>query len=178
NKRLVMLKKRFVIFTISLSLAFAYGTCYAQSHTCNKLNWLMGEWIGEGTGKPGDGKGSFTFKEDLSGRILIRRNHSEYPPLGDKAGTVHDDLLVVYSDSLGNPSNAIYFDNEGHVINYHLSFTGSVCIFLSQKSDTFPVFKLTYTLTGPDVINIKFEMSQNGGNFITYTEGLCKRRTL
>lgn len=34
-----------------------------------------------------------------------------------------------------------------------------------------PVFRLTYTWLEPGLENTKFEMSQDGKNFITYVEG-------
>jgi hypothetical protein len=35
---------------------------------------------------------------------------------------------------------------------------------------------LTYTLLEKETINVKFEMSQDGEKFTTYTEGKCKKR--
>ena len=42
-----------------------------QSSTWNKWNWLIGDWVGAGSGQPGQGGGTFSFKNDLDQKILI-----------------------------------------------------------------------------------------------------------
>jgi hypothetical protein len=161
-----------------LTLAF-FGfltTCLGQqTSTWNKWNWLMGEWKGEGSGQPGQGGGTFTFKPDLDKKIIIRKSHSEYPATGNKPEVIHDDLMIVYSDSAGNASKAIYFDNEGHTINYSITYSERSIILTSGKIPGVPVFRLTYVLLDTDMINTKFEMSQDGEKFMTYIEGKSKR---
>jgi hypothetical protein len=144
----------------------------------SKFKWLMGEWAGEGSGKPGEGKGSFSLKEDLGGKILVRTNHSEYPATKDKPAIIHNDLMVVYTDYTGVPSKAIYFDNESHTINYTISCTDNSIVLLSEKIPQLPVFRLSYNKIDNETITVKFEMSQDGEKFITYTEGRCKRKGL
>jgi hypothetical protein len=58
------------------------------------------------------------LQPDLGGKILVRKNHSEYPAAKDKPKTVHDDLLIVYRDAAAQPGKAIYFGNEAHTIEY------------------------------------------------------------
>ena len=43
------------------------------------VEWLLGDWTGEGGGGPGQGSGSFSFKPDLQGKILVPKNRAEYP---------------------------------------------------------------------------------------------------
>src|SRR5436305_10145756 len=64
-------------------------------------NFLMGEWLtGNGTGTPGTtGTGWFTLDRALDGRVLLRKNHAEYPPLKGRAGAVHDDLTIIYREA-------------------------------------------------------------------------------
>lgn len=38
-----------------------------------------------------------------------------------------------------------------------------------------PVFRLIYSKIESDLMNVKFEMSQDGKNFMTYIEGKSKR---
>src|ERR1700722_640651 len=42
------------------------------------LGFLIGEWVGEGSGKPGQGEGGFSFLPDQDSRILIRKNYANY----------------------------------------------------------------------------------------------------
>ena len=146
-----------------------------QKPTWEKWGWITGEWIGEGTGQPGTGGGTFSFKTDLDQNVLIRRSHSEYPATGDKPKVIHDDLMVVYPDYSGIPSKAIYFDNEGHTINYSISYSDKKIIFSSDKIPNVPVFRLTYSLLDNETVNTKFEMSQDGEKFFTYIEGKSKK---
>lgn len=135
----------------------------------------MGEWRGEGSGQPGTGSGIFTFKTDLNGKILVRKAHTDYPATSAIPATIHDDLLIVYLDHSGNPSKAIYFDNEGHTINYSITYTEQSIVLQSEKIPHIPVFRLTYTSLGKDVIDTKFEMSQDGVKFVTYIKRKSKK---
>jgi hypothetical protein len=81
-------------FKISLTvLLFAFfSVSYGQQDsTWKKWNWLMGEWVGEGNGTPGQGGGEFSFILDLDKNILVRKSHSEYPATKDKPETSHKD---------------------------------------------------------------------------------------
>lgn len=136
-----------------------------------KWNWLIGDWKGEGIGTPGQGGGVFTFYPDLDKKILIRKSHTEFPVEENRPQFFHDDLMVIYPDNLGNISNAIYFDNEGHTLNYLIAYTDSSIVLTSTKILDAPVFRLTYTRLNAESVNIKFEMSKDGISFFTYLEG-------
>ena len=140
-----------------------------------KWTWLIGDWKGEGAGEPGKGSGSFSFMPDLNEKILVRKAHSVYPQDNGKPAIVHDDLLIVSLDYSGNPSKAAYFDNEGHTINYSISYSEKEIILLSEKVPAVPVFRLTYTYLDKETVNTKFEMSQDGVQFMTYVEGKSKK---
>ncbi len=155
-----------------IALTGIFTTCFGQQNPkWEKWDWLMGEWIGEGTGTPGKGGGFFTFSLDLDRKILVRKSHKEFPPAGEKPAVIHNDLMVVYPDSKGTPSKAIYFDNEGHTIYYTIDYTESAIVLTSGKIQDAPVFMLTYTMIDFETVNIKFEMSKDGKDFTTYMEG-------
>ncbi|MDQ3744837.1 MAG: hypothetical protein M3444_10675 [Acidobacteriota bacterium] len=159
----------------SLALVFA---CFALSFTegrekqgskpggaagLGSLRFLLGKWAGEGGGEAGQGSGYFTFEEGLQGKVLIRKNHSEYPATKDRPAFAHDDLMIVYADAANGP-RAFYTDSEGHVINYALSVSedGQSVTFLSDPRDPGPRYRLTYVLTGPDTLALTFEASPPG----------------
>lgn len=163
--------KKYLLTTI---IFFAFTvTSFAQQNNWDKWNWMLGQWHGEGGGEPGKGGGTFSFALDLDKKIIVRKSHSEYPATGNKPKIVHDDLMIVYLDFTGNPSKAIYFDNEGHTINYTISYTDKTITFISDKIQNVPVFRLSYTLLDNNAVNTKFEMSQDGEKFTTYVEGKC-----
>lgn len=139
----------------------------------------MGDWVGTGTGKPGEGTGAFSFRPELDGRILVRKNRVEYPARdGSGPGTVHEDLLIVYPAPDGPGFRAIYFDNEGHTIPYlvALSPTGPAVVFESEVAAGKPRFRLSYEgFTGGDVV-IVFSIAASGEDFRIYTTGTARRK--
>lgn len=164
------LKLAFTTFTILCSLIAV--TNAAQ----NDLNFLVGDWVGGGSGEPGQGAGSFSFTPDLQQHIIVRRAHSEYPASGNKPAIVHDDLLIVYSDQ----AKAIYFDNEGHVIHYDITtdLPKKTATFLSTDPSPMPLFRLTYVQPSDNQLTITFEISPTGKtqDFKTYLTGAATRK--
>jgi len=161
-----------------LTILFLSFPLFAQqnSNTWEKLDFLIGNWKGEGNGKPGQGEGTFSFKLDLDKNILVRISHSEYPASEGKPTTVHNDLLIIYRNYTGVPNRAIYFDNENHVINYSITYTNNKdIVFTSDKIPNVPTFRLTYSIIDDVTVNTKFEISKDGENFFTYIEGESKR---
>ena len=159
-----------IIFCGILSTGFSQ-----QKPNWDQWRWLTGEWVGEGSGQPGTGGGTFSFKTDLDQHVLIRKSHSEYTATADKPQVIHDDLMVVYPDFSGTPAKAIYFDNEGHTINYSITYSDKSIILTSDKIPNVPIFRLTYSLLDNETVNTKFEMSQDGVKFFTYIEGKSKK---
>lgn len=163
-----------IILTLSC-LAILFEVSGQSWPACEKLNWLIGEWAGEGSGEPGAGGGTFSFKPDLDQHVLVRKSHSEYPATGNKPEVVHNDLMIVYSGSVGNPLKAIYFDNEGHTIQYSVTSDDNSAVFMSEKLLNGPTFRLTYRLLDEHTVNTSFEISRDGITFKTYLEGKSSR---
>jgi hypothetical protein len=160
---------------ISLTLVCSLQSYSQVNNKWNKWNWLLGDWTGVGKGNPGEGVGTFSFTTDLDSNILVRKSHSEYPDRASAKTLIHNDLMIVYSDKAGIPSKAIYFDNEGHSINYSITYHDHSITLLSEEIQGMPIFRLTYTLIEDGKMNTRFEMSQDGKLFFTYIEGLSSR---
>jgi hypothetical protein len=148
-----------------------------QSDTWARWKYLIGEWVGEGNGQPGQGEGSFSFQTDLDGKILVRKNHTVFPETAKSAAKVHDDLLYIYVVSRERNQEAIYFDNEGNTIKYKVSFNESSIVMTSEKSSTSPRFRLTYTRIDDKSVKILFEMAMPDApeTFRTYLEGKANK---
>jgi len=142
------------------------------------LNFLIGDWVGEGGGEPGQGDGGFSFLPDQEGRILIRKNYANYPATKDKPAYSHTDLTVIYQEPGETRLRAIYFDNEGHTIHYtvHPSANGNSVQFVSDVSTAQPRYRLTYLKTGDDQLAIRFEIAPPGKDFSTYIEAKAHRK--
>jgi hypothetical protein len=138
--------------------------------------FLLGEWAGEGEGKPGKGAGRFSFVPDLQGKILVRRHRAEVTAPGGKPA-VHEDLMVIHPGQGGGPAEADYFDNEGHVIRYTVAAGDGRLTFVSAAAPAAPRFRLTYVKEGAESVRVKFEIAPPGkpDGFQTYAEGVCRR---
>jgi hypothetical protein len=144
------------------------------------LEYLIGDWVGEGGGQPGQGAGEFSFHPDLQKRILVRKNYAAYPATKDRPAFTHDDLTVIYRESDNAPLKAVYFDSEGHVIHYSVTASSDqkTIEFVSDVLPSSPRFRLTYVMTGSDTVTIKFEIAPPGkpDSFSTYIEAKAKRK--
>jgi hypothetical protein len=169
-----MIMKYFKFLTVILFLICGISISGQQTTGgWEKWKYLIGEWVGEGNGQPGQGEGSFSFQTDLDGKILVRKNHTVFPETAKYAAKVHDDLLYVYSASRDGSQEAIYFDNEGNTIKYNVSLTGNSIVMTSEKSSSSPRFRLSYIKIDDKSVNIIFEMAQPDAPeaFRTYLEG-------
>jgi hypothetical protein len=106
--------------------------------------------------------GRYTFGRELDGHILARHATSDKNCAAPaNFDCQHGDLLYIYPADSGQGWQAIYFDNEGHVIHYDVSTPKpGVAIFLSPPSHG-PQFRLTYELTS-GVMTGRFEMQMPG----------------
>ncbi len=141
-------------------------------------NALVGEWRGEGKGAPGEGSGVASFRFELEGSVLVRRNVADYPAAGSKPAVHHEDLMVVTPGPSPSEARAIYFDNESHVIEYTASWSadGKTLTFLSSASAPGPRFRLVYRVLGPERISVDFDIAPPGASeFKTYVSGVTVR---
>lgn len=138
---------------------------------------LIGNWVGEGS--PSQGDSYFSFLSDLQDRILVRKNHAEYPAAKGRPAIVHDDLMIIYGDS-GAGQKAVYFDNEGHVIKYAVSFSPDkkAIVFVSPAVSGAPRYRLSYFPLDQDRVRITFEIAPPGQPeaFGLYLEGVGRRK--
>jgi len=144
------------------------------------LEFLIGEWTGGGSGQPGQGSGWFSFRPELNGAVLVRKNHAEYPAAKDRSAFTHDDLMYVYHDPADKSLRAIYFDMEGHVIEYRVTVASDrqTAVFLSDAAPALPRYRLSYAKKGPNEVTLKFEIAPPGkpNEFKTYIEASASRK--
>jgi hypothetical protein len=138
-----------------------------------KWNFLIGEWVGEGNGQPGQGDGKFSFQTDLNGNILVRKNSTSFPATSTSKAFVHEDLLIVYPGNGDSGQEAIYFDNEGHTIKYKVAFADNTVVLTSDILENMPGFRLSYVMIDSRKVRIDFEMSspQKPEEFKMYLSG-------
>ena len=134
----------------------------AASNSLDPLAFLLGSWdAGANTGAHGTGTGATTFERSLQGRVIVRTNHADYPALGDRPATKHDDLMVIYAHEDG--AEADYYDNEGHKIHYVISTpAANHVVFLGDAPAGAPRFRLTYSRRDDSTVDGEFEMAPPG----------------
>lgn len=144
------------------------------------IQYLAGEWTGEGAGNPGVGSGGFSFTPELQGQILVRKNWAEYPATKDRPAFRHDDLMILYREPADKRVRAEYFDNEGHMIRYavQVSADRNQIILVSDREASAPRYRFTYSKNGTSALKIKFEIAPAGkpDQFSTYIEAAARRK--
>lgn len=152
----------------------------ASDATWAKWKWLLGTWQGDAAGgKPGTPTASgFSFVPELEGKVLVRRDFTEFPAVGNRPAFKHEGLMVVYPDPRGDTFYAHSYDNEGHVIVYDVTASEQRIVFTSPARVGGPRFRLVYE---PEAagggIQIRFEIAPPGQpeRFETYIEGAAHR---
>ncbi len=141
-------------------------------------DYLLGEWVGEASGEPGQGAGSATFEASLDGNVVIRRSRTDFPATGSNPAIHHVDLLVIYAE--GGLVKADYFDNEGHVIHYEVAFAqeSATLTFTSPIVEGQPRQRLTYRPLGKDRVEVSFDLAPPGQPtaFKTHVKGVSRRK--
>ena len=173
---------RLLLFIALAGLLFADIGSSAQE-TPNRwapFEFLLGDWVGEGGGQQGQGEGEFSFRLDLQNHILVRKNYAAYPLTNDRPAFRHDDLLIVYRKPEDPTPKAVYFDSEGHVIYYSITFSSDqkTIEFVSDVQPSSPRYRFTYIKTGSNSLALKFEIAPAGkpGAFKTYIEAKARRK--
>ncbi|MBI3835995.1 MAG: PD40 domain-containing protein [Planctomycetes bacterium] len=149
----------------------------APSDNWKGWEFLIGDWVAQGGGKPGDAtSGSFSFTRELDGKVLVRKNRAEYPAANGRPASKHEDLMVIFKDNKG--TKATYFDNEGHVINYEVTIAadGKTIAFVSDASAPGPKFRLVYSAQADGTLKGSFDMGAPGNELTPYTTWTAKKK--
>jgi hypothetical protein len=161
--------------------ALVFGRSAPAADPWAKLNFLVGEWRGIGSGAPGEGVGGTSFAFELDQNVLVRKNWATYPPKpGEAKGLSHEDLMIVYPAPGGAGLKAVYFDNESHVIEYAVSFPGrgDDVVFESDPAEAAgPRFRLDYSLAADGRLTVAFSIAAPGGDFKEYARGVLAKKT-
>jgi hypothetical protein len=153
------MKRLSVAVVLTSSILAVCALSGAETISLNALKFLEGKWVGEGSSEVGKGGGYATFEADLQGKVLVRRNHAEYPAGEGRPAYLHDDLMIIYPDASTKGIRAFYTDNEGHVIHYTVSVSadGNTITFLGDVEGDAPRYRLSYTRTAADKMTILLE---------------------
>ncbi|MFZ1085398.1 MAG: hypothetical protein WAN35_10565 [Terracidiphilus sp.] len=143
------------------------------------VRFLLGSWEAKTTGGIAQAKASagYAFRLELRDHILARHSRSGACNAPDDFDCQHSDLLYLYPVPNGGALQAIYFDNEGHIIHYDVTAPSpNSVVFLSDPAQPGPQYRLSYELVD-GVLSGKFELKMPGQpDFVSYLEWSGKRR--
>ncbi len=146
----------------------------------DQLQFLIGRWVSPLSGQPGEGiSGASTFSYALDGKVIIRTSRAEFAPApGEEKGLVHDDLLIIYQQPGESKLRAVYFDNEGHIIHYTLSFPEKQpgVVFESEASAGSPRARLTYETEPDGTLLTEFSVALLGGPLLSHVKGKLTKK--
>lgn len=169
---------RLLLFALLALASSCFGQETKRGDRWGAWEFLLGEWVGEGSGDPGQGTGGFTLYPDLRNNILMRKNVANYPATKDRQAFSHEDLMVIYYEN--DRPQAMYFDNENHVIRYGVEFSkdSSAVTFLSEKVPSAPRFRFTYTKAPNETLRIAFDIASpdKPDTFSRYIEAVVRRK--
>jgi hypothetical protein len=158
-------------------LLFFLASLALHAEDWGPLQFLIGDWAGEGGGQPGQASaGSFSFTPDLQGTILVRRSFAEYPPANGRSAFRHDDLTILYRDAASKQLRATYWDNEGHIIQYSVQTADGGVVFASEGPPSGQRFRISYAKAGTSQVKIRFEIAAPGKDFAPYVEASARKK--
>ena len=143
------------------------------------VRFLIGSWEAKTTGGVAQAQVSagYSFRLELRDHVLARHSRSGACSAPDDFNCQHSDLLYIYPTGNGSAFEAIYFDNEGHVIHYGITTPkpGTV-VFLSDPAQSGPQYRLSYTFLD-GVMSGQFELKMPSQmEFTSYLEWSGKRQ--
>ncbi|MFQ5918447.1 MAG: hypothetical protein ACE5I4_00190 [Thermoplasmata archaeon] len=144
---------------------------------------LLGEWIGIGTGLPGEGSEEMDCEFVLQGKFLRIRNHSVYEPQEkNPEGEVHEDWSFISYDEMRDAFVLREFFVEGYVNQYVLDEVSDderTLTFLTESIENLPEGwkgRETFRFLPDDEFQNTFELARPGEDFKVYVETRLRRK--
>jgi hypothetical protein len=169
---------RSVSLVATLALLSVAGVRAQTPAGWDALTKMQGDWIADAGagGKPGAAtRGGETWKSDLDGKVIIRRDFSEYPAAAGRPAFRHEGITV-FAQSPDGKIIAHAYDNEGHVIDYDVVASSSSVVMTSKQVPGAPQFRLTYS-PHDTAVGVSFEIATPDapGTFKPYVSGTVRR---
>lgn len=168
---------------IVLTIILFPGVLFAQTNRLEKLNFLLGEWSGKGSGfVNNNSRIESNFNLVMSGNYIEVKNESFFEPTEDKPdGEHHLDKGFISFDK--NRKTIVYrqFNNEGYynqyVLNHSLS-NDTLLVFNTEYIENFVLngkAKWTIKKISEDKIETQFYVSF-GKDYSCFGTNILKRK--
>ncbi|HET9747283.1 MAG TPA: hypothetical protein VFP97_16325 [Chitinophagaceae bacterium] len=168
--------KTMLILLLLLSL-FSDAQMSKRDSLWLTLKPFVGEWKGEGGGKPGQGIYERSYQFILNNRFIEIRNKSTYPPTDkNPKGEVHEDIGYFSYDNAKKTFMLRQFHIEGFVNEFRLESIWpdkKTLVFMTESIENIPAgyrAKETYRLIGDDEIEETFEIAEPDKDFKVYSK--------
>jgi hypothetical protein len=144
------------------------------------VRFLLGQWEGEGQGRPGLSRVSWTFELVLRGRYLQLRGISVFDPQpASPTGERHEELSLFSWDKRRTALVWRQFNAEGFVNQFVLEKEdGEELTFVTESIEGLPPgFRAREVLrrAGPDELHARFAIAAPGKDFELYSESRLRR---
>ena len=164
----------FLVLAILSSIRAQAPATTVTSDPFAPVRFLVGDWTGEGDGRPGQSTGAASFRFEVESKVLVRRSQADSAPANGRPAFHHEDLMTLFDE--GGQLKALYLDNEGYVIRYLVARVPEGVAFTSEPGPG-PSFRLTYLRKAEAILTLRFEIAPSGNPeaFATYLEAVTRR---
>jgi hypothetical protein len=174
EERIGTMLKAFIAGASFCAITMAQGSNQTQAVDHWKaVRFLLGTWEAKTRGGSAGAAalGTYTFRLELKDHVLARHSASAGCSGPADFNCEHVDLLYIYQSAGAQPLEAIYFDNEGHVIHYEVTTPApNTTVLVSPALSNRPQYRLIYQLRGPLLLG-KFQLRMPGeSEFHSYLE--------
>jgi hypothetical protein len=175
---------------VKLSLAYCsvFALCAEQPPRDTADPWkplavLIGQWEGEVSGEPGNGKTQREYKFILNKHFIHITNRSVYPPQEkNPKGETHDDIGFFSYDKRARKLMLRQFHIEGFVNQFALQSiaeNGRTLVFESTAIENIAPgwhARETYRVLSDDEFVETFALAKPDSDFATYSETRFRRK--
>jgi hypothetical protein len=164
--------------TLALVLVLAATAAIAQPRDAGlaRLDFLVGEWRGTSSGRPGDGKVERVCAKVLSDRFVECRTTVTYPPQEkNPKGEVHVERAFFSYDKRAKLLRLRQFHGEGFVNTYTETEPLS---FVTVDIENIPAgwrARETFASPSADTWTERFELAEPGKEFAVYSSSTMER---
>lgn len=143
------------------------------------LEWLVGQWTGNTTGRGNQGEVRFSVAHDLDKQFLIFREDFWLPPTKRVPSASEAWVGILSQDRKATGFILRMFSNTGFISRYRVVVDGKRVRFSPEGGEEPPpgwLFRRTIVRNGADEITVTVEVAPPGQAFFEYfTAKLTKR---
>ena len=174
--------KRMILILLCLP-CFLFAQEDKEKDIWKPLRYFIGTWMGESTGKAGEGKGTSTFEFVMKDAYVFCKNSMKFEPKeNNPQGEVHEDWAI-FSYDTGRKQLIIRQFNVERFVNTFvldsLSSDNKILVFITESSENAPpglTARMTYQVKSENEFVETFDLGFPGREFSCWMTNTWKRR--